>query len=250
MTSQSKKGPEKISLTILLKPELSEHHLKVEYGKTPSELRAELAKKLGVAPQRIRLFIKRPDNSELDITHLPESVGSLIERYGNVWYATIEEPYGSSMLINAIEKFRNDYMSSNTLKMYFKPLVDDEPGYGIFSYLECKKDKYCVTSKRYLVSVLPSVGYPLTEPLIFVSPKIWHKCCFYNLTPDYFRNKAYELPELSASLERLAVLVESNINACVMHIESWDYIRQNDNPLEVMLLALCTDVGLCYSKGS
>jgi hypothetical protein len=251
MPPNPKKGEvEKIPLTILLKPELSEHHMKVEYGNTPSDVRTMLANKLGISPNRIRLFVKRADGSEYDVTHVSESVGSLIERYGSVWYATIEEPYGSfSPLYEAISKFREHYLSSEVLQKRFKPLSDD-PGLGIYATLKCKKSQFCAQGRPYLVFVLPSVGYPKTEPLIFVSPKIWHKCCFYNLNSEYFNNKAFELPELAPALQKIAEMLSFSVNACVMHIESWDFIKQQENPLEVVTLALCTDVGLCDDNDS
>ncbi|UXD22882.1 hypothetical protein IPA_09200 [Ignicoccus pacificus DSM 13166] len=233
----------------MLKPELSEHHISAEYGQTPSDLRTTLANKLGVSPNRIRLFVKRPDGSEYDITHTSESVGSLVQKYGSIWYATIEEPYGSSLLLEAISTFREHYLSSEYLKKHFHPLAED-PGLGIHARLLCKKPQYCANNRPYDVFILPSVGYPNTEPLIFVSPKVWHKCCFYTLNEEYFRTKALEFPELAPSLEKVAEMVSMSVNACVMHLESWDYIRQSENPLEVVALALCTDVGLCHSTGA
>ncbi|ALU12731.1 hypothetical protein EYM_06865 [Ignicoccus islandicus DSM 13165] len=246
MSTNNKSG--ELILSILIKPELSEHNLKVDYGELPSSVRDKLAKRLGIAPQRIKLYVKRVDGSEIDVTYRSESVGSLIEKYGNVWYASIEEPYGSFFrdydpLEDAVETFRSHYFSSSKLTKQFVPIDGKDPGKGIYAYRKCKKKDYCAQNSTYTVFVLPSIGYPKTEPLIYVTPKIWHKCCFYNLTSDYFLTKAKEIPLLSTSLERIAQML--NVNACIMHVESWDYISQQENPLEVMTDALCTDVGLC-----
>ena len=239
------KEANKIHLTILLKPELSEYHIFAEYGETPDDIRAKFAEKLGISPKRIRLFIKRPDGSEYEITHSSESVGSIVSVYGNIWYATIEEPYGS--LENAIEAFREHYLSSYELQKKYKPLAND-PGIGIWTEKVCAKRGFCNPSRGYRVFVFPSLGYPTTEPMIFVSPKVYHKCCFYNFKEDFFLLKAKEFPELGPAFEEAARLV--NLNACLMHIESWDYIRSTErNPLEVLDVALCTDVGLCDGNG-
>ncbi len=239
--SASEEAPTRIHLIILLKPELSEYHVFANYGDTPDDVRAKLAEKLAISPKRIRLFVKRPDGVEYEITHSSESVGSLVAVYGNVWYASIEEPYGS--LDDAISTFREHYMSSLLLQQKYKPLSND-PGLGIWGIKSCKKKEFCSPRRSYKVFVLPSLGYPITEPLIFISPKVFHKCCFHNFRPEYFETKAREFPELAPAFEEMARLVE--INACLMHIESWDYIRSTEqNPLEVLDVALCTDVGLC-----
>jgi hypothetical protein len=230
----------------LLKPELSEYHIFANYGETPDDIRTKLADKLGISPKRIRLFIKRPDGVEYEITHSSESVGSLVSVYGNLWYATIEEPYGS--LEQAIEIFREHYLSSYELQRKYKPLVND-PGLGIWGEKACAKKGFCSPSRSYKVFIFPSLGYPKTEPLIFISPKVYHKCCFHNFKSDFFLLKAREFPELGPALEEAARLVD--LNACLMHIESWDYIRSTEkNPLEVLDVALCTDVGLCDSDGA
>ncbi len=240
-------------LSILIKPELSEHNLKVDYGELPTSVRDKLAKRLGIAPQRIKLYVKRLDGTEIDVTHRSESVGSLIEKYGNVWYASIEEPYGSfsydyNPLEEAVNAFREHYLNSKKLTERFVPLDGKDPGKGIYAPRTCKKEEYCARNSKYLVFVLPSVGYPKTEPLIYVSPKVWHKCCFYNLNSEYFLTRAKEIPLLSTALENVARML--NVNACLMHVESWDYISQQKNPLEVMTDALCTDVGLCDSTNT
>ncbi|ABU81320.1 hypothetical protein [Ignicoccus hospitalis] len=238
--------PGEIHITILMKPELSEYHVTANYGDTPDEVRNKLAEKLGISPSRIRLFIKRPDGAEYEITHSSESVGQIVSVHGNVWYASIEEPYGS--LIDAIEAFREHYLSSGELQKKYSPLAND-PGLGIWTEKSCKRKEYCSPSRPYRVFVFPSVGYPVTQPLIFVSPKVLHKCCFYNLKSQFFDIKAKELPELAPAFEEASKLV--NVNMCVMHIESWDYLRKVErNPLEVLDRALCTDVGLCDGTGA
>jgi len=233
--------PEKIHLVVMLKPELSEYHIFANYGETPDDIRGKLAEKLGISPRRIRIFVKKPDGVEYEITHSSESVGSLVAVHGNTWYATIEEPYGS--LESAIEAFREHYFSSPELQKKYRPLAND-PGLGIWTEKACAKRGYCSPKRTYKVFVFPSLGYPKTEPLIFISPKVYHKCCFHNLKGDFFLLKAKEFPELSPALEEAGRMVE--LNACIMHIESWDYIRSTEkNPLEVLDVALCTDVGLC-----
>ncbi len=230
-----------IHLVILLKPELSEYHVFVNYGDTPHDVRNKLAQKLGINPKRIRLFVKRRDGVEYEVTHASESVGSLVSAYGNVWYAVIEEPYGS--LENAIETFREHVTSSFKIMQKYKPLADD-PGLGIWTTKVCVKKEYCSPNREYYTFILPSIGYPKTEPIILISPKVWHKCCFHNLKPEYFLVKAREFPELQAAFEEIAKRIR--INACLMHIEDWDYIKgSEENPLEVLDSALCTDVGLC-----
>ena len=234
-----------IHITVLMKPELSEYHVLANYGDTPNEVRKKLAEKLGISPTRIRLFVKRPDGSEYEVTHSSESVGSIVEVYGSEWYASIEEPYGS--LEGAIEAFREHYLSSSELQKKYSPLAND-PGLGIWGEKVCRNTSYCSPSRRYRVFAFPSVGYPVTQPLLFVSPKVMHKCCFYNLKSEFFLLKAKEFPELAPALEEASNLVI--VNLCVMHVESWDYIRSTQkNPLEVLDVALCTDVGLCDGTG-
>ena len=230
-----------IRLNIVTRPEHSVIKIDAEYGMTISDLRKKLAERIGISADRIRILAPKADGSEVDITLSTEPIGYLVDKYGRKWYVVVEEPYGVD-IEEAIEAFREDYENSE-INYLLKPLTDD-PGRGVYCIANCQREDKCTKGSNYYVFILPSLAYPTTEPMIFVSPKVRFQCCFHNLDRSYFLAKASSVPQLSQALQKVAQMLV--VNACVIHFEDWDYLRRKADRLKGICDALCTDAGLCY----